>query len=127
MPKISRRKLAHYAVTRLQNGDASKTVMQELAAYLIESKRTRELDLIIRDIESAFAEGGLVLADITSARTLADDAKREISAYVKKNSQAQTVELHEIIDERVIGGVKIEFPGHQFDGTIQKKLEILSR
>ena len=78
MAAISRRKIASHVVSRLLKGDAATSVLNELAAYLVDSKRTKEADLIIRDIEATLATRGTVLAHITSARSLESAAKLAI-------------------------------------------------
>ena len=126
MAGFSRRKLAEHAATRLVRGDARKAVVKELAAYLIVHHRTAEAELVTRDIDSALASLGHVSAVATSARALTDATKQEIMAYVKAQTDAKNVNLAEVIDESLIGGVKIEYPGHQLDMTIKAKLEKLT-
>ena len=126
MATISRRKIAGHVVSRLLDGDKAAIVLKELAAYLVDSKRTKEADLIIRDIETTLANRGTVLAHVTSARSLESAAKQAIESYIASKSGAKTVTLTESIDETLLGGVKIEYPGHQLDATVKTKLERLT-
>ncbi|MDB5165498.1 MAG: synthase delta subunit [Candidatus Saccharibacteria bacterium] len=127
MTKISRRKLAQHAASRLASGDKAGDVMRELGAYLIESRRQRELELIVRDIETALLGKGIAIANTTSARTLSETAKRDITDMIKANySGVSQVLLREQIDPSVIGGVKIELPDRQLDATVRTKLEKLT-
>lgn len=125
MARLSRRKLADYASTRLLAGDAQDSVLAELAAYLVDTRRTKEAELIVRDIESALALRGFVLAHVTSARSLEAEAKQAVHDYIATKADAQTVTLTESIDKSLIGGVRIEFPGRQLDATVKAKLEKL--
>ncbi len=128
MPKLSRRKLASYASTRLLRGDATTAVMNELAAFLIDSRRTKEQQLIVRDIETVLSKRGIVLVNVTSARKLTSESKTTISEYIQAEYDSNvTVMLLEIIDESVIGGVRIELPDRQLDATVQAKLDRLTR
>lgn len=127
MVKISRRKLSQHVAKRLAAGDNTREVMRELGAYLIESRRQRELELIVRDIEAALLTSGIAIADTTSARALTKTAVQEITAMIKANYSGITqVALREHIDPAVIGGVKIELPDRQLDATVQTKLEKLT-
>jgi F0F1-type ATP synthase delta subunit len=74
--RLSRRKIAAYAADKLAAGAASKKVLSEVAAYLIEMRRTREIDLLVRDIEDALEVRGIVVADVTSAYPLTEALKR---------------------------------------------------
>jgi F-type H+-transporting ATPase subunit delta len=127
MAKISRRKLSQYVAQRIAAGDPLPEVMRELGAYLIDSRRQRELELIVRDIEAALLKSGIAIADTTSARALTEAAQKEITAMIKANYSGITqVALREHIDPAVIGGVKIELPDRQLDATVRTKLEKLT-
>lgn len=123
--RLSRRKLAEYFATALVAGTKATDISNELAAYLIDTKRTKELELIVRDIEYALSTKGYVVADVISARELSETTKKEILALAKENFSASHIELRDHIDETVIGGVKIDFAGLQQDNTIKQKLTAL--
>lgn len=124
--KLSRRKLSEYTATRLLNGDNSKTVMKQLAAHLVETGRTRELELIVRDIETQLLAHGTALVTTVSARKLSDDAKHAIEKMVKtERSDVKKVILREQIDTSVIGGVRVELPGAIADFTVKATLDKL--
>lgn len=122
--RISRVTLAQYIVDHLstaQRGD----VLQQVAAYLIDTKRTKELELIVRDVQRLLADGGNVSAIAISAFTLSDAVKTELTAFIKKQTNAKTVSIENIIDESVIGGVKLNLPGRELDQTIARQLTTL--
>lgn len=123
---ISRRKLAEHATGRLLKDDTPSDVLNELAAYLIDTKRTNESDLVVRAIEDALLSRGVVLATVTSARELSDDARSDIEQLVRSEySGVSSVLLREIIDSSVLAGVKISLPDAQLDTTAKSKLEKL--
>lgn len=126
MSTISRRKLASYTADRLIAGDDVKVVMRELGAHLIETGRIREQELIVRDIERQLAARGVVAVTATTARQLTAAAKQALEAMVRAEyDNAKKVSFHEVIDESVIGGVRLEMPGKQLDATVKVKLEKL--
>lgn len=125
--KLSRRKLSEHAAARLLKGDGTNVVMRDLAAHLIDTRRTRELELIVRDIEARLLTSGTALVTTISARKLSDEAKREVEKLVKtEQSGVKNVILRERIDESVIGGVRIELPGSIADFTVKAKLDKLT-
>ena len=127
MATISRRKLAQHVSRRLLAGDASSDVVKELAAYLVVTRRTKELALIVRDIEASLAAHGTVVAHVTYARPLEQEATNAIVDYIKTlRSESTDVILKQTIDESVIGGVKIDVPGAQLDATIKTTLDRLT-
>ena len=120
---ISRRLLATHVVERLEAGD--KKVLQELAAYIVDAHLTRETDLIIGEIEAEFAKRGDVVADVTSAHALDDASRSELKQFIVSLTGAKSVELREITDAELIGGVVIETPGKYFDSSIKSQLNQL--
>ncbi|MDB5168157.1 MAG: atpH [Candidatus Saccharibacteria bacterium] len=120
--RLSRRKIAIFVTDKiLASNHQAQQVLRELAAYLVTERRTRELDLIVRDIEAMLAAKGTVIADIASARPLDVAIRAEITAMLA----AKSVQLRETIDETLLGGVRIDTPGKRFDGTIRHKLNAL--
>ena len=121
--RLSRRKIADHYAEQLLGGN--KKAAKELAAYLIETGRVRELDLIVRDIESALISRGVLLADVTSSRKLSGDAMKEITSYLKNQTGATTVHIRSEIDPDVLGGVRIATPDGELDATLRHRLNQL--
>lgn len=116
--KISRRKIAQYVVTAHKAGTPLRLLIAEVAAYLIDTKRTREADLTVRAIEDAFAEQGIVVTRVTTAHPLDKQLRREIATRVG----GDVASIDEIVDPEVVGGVRIETPGKILDATLKRKL-----
>lgn len=123
--RLSRSKLSRYYATSLFNGVDAKKLAMQLAAYLIESKRVRELQMIISDIEYQLSLHGVISADITSAHELDDLTKKAVIDMVRKNTGATSIELKEYVDPSILGGVKIKFIGNELDTTITRRLTLL--
>lgn len=121
--KLSRRKIAAHLADEVIAG---KRVTNKLAAYLIETKRTRELELFVRDIKAALAERGVLLADVASAREIANDTSETITDYLKKKTGAKDVHLQLTVDPTLLGGVRIETPDERLDSTLRHKLNQLT-
>lgn len=124
MAKLSRRKLAQNAAARLAAGEPTKTVLRDIAAYLIDSGRKAEASLIVRDVERMLMDNGTAIGTVTAARQLSGSALKTIEAYIKQyDSNIQRVILREQIDESLIGGVRLELPGMQLDASVKAKLD----
>jgi len=116
--RVSRRKLAAYAADQLVAGN--KKVMQEIAAYLVETGREREAELLARDVEFALGERGTTVVRVASAHELTSALRAQIEDLV-----GGTVRLKETVDPALLGGVRVDTPGQRFDGTLSRKLAIL--
>lgn len=119
--RLSRRKIATYAADQLLTGVSTREVLRSIAAYLVDARRTRELTLLVRDIEDVLAARGHVVADVTSAHPLSETLKAEIKDLVG----GSTLQLRELVEPDLLGGVRIDVPGKRYDGTIRRKLTAL--
>ncbi len=124
--RVSRRKLATYYAEQLLKGTAPGTLATQLAAYLIDTRRTREYELVVRDIEAELAARGTVVADVTSARPLTDSSKKNVMDLITKLHSATSVQLRQHVDPSVLAGVRIELPNEQLDHTVKSKLNRLA-
>jgi F-type H+-transporting ATPase subunit delta len=116
--RLSRRKMAAFVADKLLAGVPTRDAFKEVAAHLIDTRRTREIELLVRDVEDILAQRGMVVADVTTAHPLSDSIKADIRTLVG----ATSLQLRASIDASVLGGVRIDVPGKRFDGTIQRKL-----
>ena len=123
MDKLSRRKLALYAANQVVDGAISATVIAEIAAYLTESGRVRESELVVRAIEDELAARSVVVADVTTAYALTDAEKADIRTLIGSNN----VYFRETVDQQIIGGVRVKTPGKMLDATVKTKLQALKR
>ena len=121
--RISRRKLAGFVVDRIEHGDNLGHAIEELAAYLIDTKRTRESGLVARSIEDELAARGTVIAHVTSARPIDNEVKEAIQRLLN----ASKVHLTEEVDPTLIGGIRIEAPGKRLDATVKRKILALNQ
>ena len=123
--RLSRRVLSEYIATQLLDAKTAQTAVQQLAAYLVETGRTKELVLIVRDIQAILADKGVVSGTITTAFALESATKQAIETSVAKELSATKISLAEAVDPEVIGGYKITIPGREIDRTIRRQLTTL--
>ena len=123
--RLSRRKIASYIASRLLSVKDDTAVLQELAGYLIDSKRTNELELIVRDIEYELQNRGVVLARVTSATDLTKATEEAVAKLVQDHSGASKVYLQQFIDTDLIGCLRVDLPGHRLDATVARRLATL--
>ena len=122
MTKLSRRKIAAVWADELLAG---RDITPQVAAYLVEARREREIDLIARDTESALAARGVIVADVTSAHELSADSRSAIEAFLKVTKGVKQVVLRSSVDQAVIGGVRIDTADERLDATLRARLNQL--
>lgn len=118
---MSRRKIATYVSGFAKDGMLPGDIVEELAAYLIDTGRQHELTLIVRTIEDILEQKGVVIATATSAHGLDDSLKEQLKNFIN----ADEFYLREIIEPAVIGGVRLKTPSKTLDTTIAHKLTLL--
>lgn len=121
--KLSRRKIATVVAERLIEGD--KTIIKDLAGYLFYTKQTRSINLLVRDIENALLDKGVLVAKVVSVHDLADSVKKQIDAFLLDESGANSVQVQYSIDKDLIGGIQISTPQAILDTSIKNKLQRL--
>lgn len=123
MIRLTRRLLARYVAEELVAG--RQGVITQVAAYLVEAKRTKEVDLLVRDIEKALEGHGIVAATVISATKLESSAKGEIESLLKKRYNASNVILKTSLDGDVLGGVMVRTAGDEFDASVRRNINRL--
>jgi F0F1-type ATP synthase delta subunit len=122
---ISRRQMVRNFVAELGKVPTGKLV-QALAAELVASKRTHQIDLVMADIAAELYESrGELHATATSAHGLTDGIERELTSWIKNRTKASSVTLRTVTDKSLLGGLIIETPTERYDWSARGKLEKL--
>lgn len=128
MPQISRHQLAKYAANQLAEGQPSVDLANQLAAYLIEHKQTKNLDLLYADVATELENRGIYgLADVSAARPLTDSQRSSIKHYLQTALKVDKIELRETTDPSLIGGMNIQTATARYDTSIRTQLNKLKK
>ena len=123
MSLASRRRVAKFIAKQLAGGESVSRISKILAAYLVDNKQRRQVDLFLRDIETELAnEYGHLAADVTAARKLTSETKRALAEMLQRETGAKKVELIEDIDPELLGGVVVKTPEAELDASLKTKL-----
>jgi F0F1-type ATP synthase delta subunit len=121
--KISRHKISNLIAENTEKAGVRKKFAKEVAGYLLSEHRTSELDSILRDIEEAWAENGIVDVLAISAHSITPQIKKDIASEVKKvYPHAKHIVINAQNDPTILGGVRLEFANQQLDLSIENKL-----
>ena len=124
--KASRRQVITALIDMLEAGTPVEKVAQILAAYLVEYRQTRNLELYLRDFELAVAQRlGVVTTYVSSARELSSKTREQVKQLVKNTTGAKEIELIEAKDPALIGGIIIKTADAELDGSMRTKLRNL--
>lgn len=108
------------AVLELMSTGSQKKVSTALAAYLVQERRSGELDQIMREVTRLrAAKTGVTEVTLTSAFPLKDSVKKALTAQFGKTIN------NEVIDTSVLGGVRVETNADLLDLTVRSRLNRL--
>ncbi len=121
--KVPRHILAEVIAKRTLDMSDTKSLAREIAAYLLAERRTAELESILRDVMQYRQDHGMLEADVVTAHEVQNNVLQDVkhllqAAYPK----AKTINLNQVQDTSVIGGLRIDMPNEQLDMTIKAKL-----
>lgn len=97
---------------------------REIAAYLLETSRTGDVNSLAREMVKARTEqASIVEVTAVSAHELSDSVRSDIRTLTEKLfPQAKYIVLNERQEADIIGGVRLELPDAQLDLTVRGKL-----
>lgn len=127
MAQYSRAKLASYIADQIAKGTSEDELSRNIAAYLVESGKTADLNSLMREVQQLRAEKqGIVELTARSAYPLDKEEKELIESVASKQyPNAREVIIHEEHDERIIGGASLSLAEANLDVTIRSKLNRL--
>lgn len=90
---------------------------------LTERGLIRAFDGCYREFRSQYnADNGIVEATAITAVALSDDLKQKLTAKLEAITDKK-IYLFNRIDATVLGGIRLEMDGMQFDGTVRHRLD----
>jgi F0F1-type ATP synthase delta subunit len=126
--KVSRHILAQAIAERTLHVSDGKLLAREIAAYLLEERRTADLESILRDIMQYRTDHGVLEAEVVSVHELQSHVLSDVKDILKTAyPKAKTVHLGSRQDESLVGGVRIDMANQQLDMTLKAKLATFKR
>lgn len=105
----------------------SKDVLN-LLKLLVDRKRINELNNVVDYyVELANEEHDIAVANVSTVEPLTKEQVTELKAMLTKRLAKKDVKIHNHIDKKIIGGVKIQIGNRILDGTVQTKLARMKR
>ena len=68
---------------------------------------------------------GIVEAQVITKEKIADNEIKKVKNYIKEKYQAKEVILHNVIDEKIKGGIIIKVGDEILDASVKQKLNLL--
>ena len=124
--KPKRKQIAEVIAKRLGNGQSLKSLSNEIAAYLLAEERSKELDLIMRDVIKLRAKKGFVESTAVVAHELEPKVEKSLRVLIKTVRQnAKRIVINHKLDPFVIGGIRLDIVNQRLDLSVRAKLNKL--
>ena len=96
---------------------------QDFVFFLIDKKREEELPLIAAQFLATYNQmKGISKATVVSAIPLSDDKLAQLQSYVEQLLNKSDIQLHNEVDQSIIGGVIIKYEDKLLDKSVSKEL-----
>lgn len=126
--KISVRQYAQSLYESVQGREKSelKSVIENFVCLLAKRRELGRAEAIVTAFSEIWdKEEGRLQADISTARTIDQEAKKSVSAYLQKRSGAKTIELKERTDAGMLGGFILRYRDKVVDASLKSSLKSL--
>ncbi|WP_017186787.1 F0F1 ATP synthase subunit delta [Alkalibacillus haloalkaliphilus] len=95
-----------------------------LLLVLTDKSRMNSLKQIVKSFVDMKNEArGIAEADVYSVRALTEEEQQQIQNVFAKKLDKNTLRINNIIDESILGGLKVRVGNQIFDGTVARKLQ----
>ncbi len=122
------KELAHvlFETTDGKTEAEEKKALKQFAAYLAKKGLLKDQDKIIDAYRQLYNEKhGIVEALVTLTERMHETTKLELREALKKKYKAHEVHILEKVDQRLIGGIKIQIGDTVYDSSLQNSLKQL--
>ena len=117
---------ALYESTLLKEGKELELIIEKSAIYLKNKNLLGKKEEILDALEKIVnRENGIIKARVTTEIKLKTEITKEIEEFIKRKYKAKDVILEEIVDKKLLGGVKIEIGDDIIDATLLHKTKQL--
>lgn len=124
-PKISEKDKGKYMLENVLNAEPG-TSLDKFLLLCIRNNRAEFLQKISLAYVDLYREAHEIAhVDITTAVPMPEAEVNAIIDIVKKRLGAKTLEIHQIIDPKLIGGFTIEINGLVLDASVKRELNEL--
>lgn len=117
----------HEAVAGKTSAESGE-IIKSFVSMLVKKRMISKSDEVIeayRQLE--LVRQGIIEATVSSAQPLANEAEEKIKEMVSKEFGSKHVEIQHKIDEKLLGGAKIQVGDTIIDATLKGRLAILER
>jgi len=128
MSKILIKNLARaiYETTSGKKGEVLDKSILDCSLFIKDKNLLNKKKEILSDLEEIInKENGILKIKVSSKKELKTKTEKEIESYIKKKYKAKEVIIDKKINDKLLGGIKIEVGNDIIDTTLLKRVNQL--
>ncbi|MEJ9210504.1 F0F1 ATP synthase subunit delta [Bacillus smithii] len=106
---------------------ASPFIVNTLLLMMENHREDNLLEMAEEYIALANNERGIAEATVTSVRPLNEEEKSSLSAVLAEKVGKQTLKIENVVDPKLLGGLKVRIGNRIIDGSLRGKLDRLKQ
>lgn len=119
---------AIYLNSKDKSGSELTSSLQKSVKFLYRKNLLSKKEDILEKLQEIINESnGIVVAKVWSVKKIESGVRTELLNFLRKHYSAKEVHLEEKIDDKLLGGVRIEINNEVIDLTIKKKISLLKK
>lgn len=125
MASISIKNIAQaiYESSKDKDGDVLNTIIEQSALFIKEKNLLGKKEEILKTLEEIInKKEGIIKTIISSSKKIDKDKEKDIEDFIKKKYKAKEVLLEYHLDEKLIGGIKIQVGNDIIDTTLSNRI-----
>lgn len=117
---------AIYFVSKDKTNSELRIVNDKIIKFLVRRRLLSKSEDILEKLDKIInVENKKIIAKILSARKVRDEIKKELIDFLRERYKAKEIFLEERLDEKLLGGIRIEVNDEIIDLTIKNKIKKL--
>jgi F-type H+-transporting ATPase subunit delta len=117
---------AVYLITKDKTFSEQSLVFKKIINFLIKRRLLSKVPDILACLNETINDhNGTVIAKISSVKKINETTNKKLTRFLIKRYSAKKIDFVENLDEKLLGGLKIEVNDEVIDLTIKNKLEKL--
>ena len=126
MTTISNNNIAEAIYLASKDAKEESQFFHKVIQFLVEKRLlSKSKDILLHLDKIINSTEGKVAAKVSSQKKLNENTKKEITQALSKRYGGKTIILEESLDEKLLGGFKIEVGDEVMDLTIKNRIEKL--
>lgn len=118
--------LAIYQASKGKSQEEQSLLAKKVVQFLIKKRLVPKAKEIISYLNKIINEHeGRVVATVSSAEKISETKNRELAEVLVRRFSAKEIDMEERVDEKLLGGIKIEVNDEVIDLTIKNRMNKL--